>query len=71
MDPTSAAITGQAHWAHKGDVKLFLWEKRALLQPNRGTLVFVHLRYAVAAPFAFVGPLIVRGEAARSIEWTP
>lgn len=37
----------------------------------RGTLVFVRLRYAVAAPFAFVGPLTVRGEAARSMEWTP
>ena len=37
----------------------------------RGTLVFVRLRYAVAAPFAFVSPLIVRGEAARSMEWTP
>ena len=37
----------------------------------RGTLVSVHLRYAVAAPFAFVGPLIVRGDAARSMEWTP
>ena len=37
----------------------------------RGTLVFVRLRYAVAAPFAFVGPLVVRGDAARSIEWTP
>ena len=37
----------------------------------RGTLVFVRLRYAVAAPFAFVGPLVVRGDAARSMEWTP
>jgi Flp pilus assembly protein TadG len=37
----------------------------------RGTLVFVRLRYAVAAPFAFVGPLVVRGTAARSMEWTP
>jgi len=37
----------------------------------RGTLVFVRLRYAIAAPFAFVGPLVVRGDAARSMEWTP
>ena len=37
----------------------------------RGTLVFVRLRYAVAAPFAFVGQLVVRGDAARSMEWTP
>lgn len=39
----------------------------------RGTLVSVRLRYAVAAPLSFVGlpPLIVRGEAARLVEWTP
>ena len=37
----------------------------------RGTLVFVRLRYAIAAPFAFVGPLVVRGDAARSMEWAP
>lgn len=39
----------------------------------RGTLVFVRLRYAVAAPLSFIGlpALVVRGEAARSIEWTP
>lgn len=37
----------------------------------RGTLVFVRLRYSIAAPFAFVGPLVVRGDAARSMEWTP
>lgn len=39
----------------------------------RGTLVFVRLRYVVAAPLSFVGlpPFVVRGEAARLIEWTP
>ncbi|HEV2249091.1 MAG TPA: TadE/TadG family type IV pilus assembly protein [Candidatus Limnocylindria bacterium] len=39
----------------------------------RGTLIFVHLRYAIAAPVAFIGlpALIVRGEAARVMEWTP
>lgn len=39
----------------------------------RGTLVYVRLRYAVAAPLSFIGlpALVVRGEAARSIEWTP
>jgi Flp pilus assembly protein TadG len=39
----------------------------------RGTVVVVRLRYAVAAPLAFIGlpPLVVRGDAARSIEWTP
>jgi hypothetical protein len=39
----------------------------------RGTILVVRLRYAVAAPLAFIGlpPLVVRGDAARSIEWTP
>ena len=39
----------------------------------RGTLLAVHLRYAVAAPLSFVGlpPFVVRGDAARSVEWTP
>ena len=39
----------------------------------RGTLLFVRLRYAIAAPLSFVGlpPLLVRGEAARLMEWTP
>jgi len=42
MDQTSAAIAGQEHWTTKGDVKLFLWEKRAVLKPHLGTLIFVH-----------------------------
>ena len=39
----------------------------------RGTLVLVHLRYTVSAPLSFIGlpALVVRGEAARSMEWTP
>lgn len=39
----------------------------------RGTLVFVRLRYAINAPLSFIGlpALVVRGEAARSVEWTP
>jgi len=39
----------------------------------RGTLIRVRLRYAVAAPLSFIGlpGLIVRGEAARVMEWTP
>jgi pimeloyl-ACP methyl ester carboxylesterase len=32
--------TGQEHWTKKGDVKLFLWEKRAA--KPRGTVLFVH-----------------------------
>lgn len=39
----------------------------------RGTLVLVRLRYTIAAPLSFIGlpALVVQGEAARSMEWTP
>ncbi len=37
---TAAKITGQEHWAKKGDVRLFLWEKRAV--KPQGTVLFVH-----------------------------
>jgi len=45
MDQPKAAakITGQEHWTHKGDVRIFLWEKRAAgPHPSRGTVLFVH-----------------------------
>jgi pimeloyl-ACP methyl ester carboxylesterase len=39
----STTATGQEHWTRKGDVKLFLWEKRALPGTgNRGTVLWVH-----------------------------
>ncbi len=36
-------VTGQEHWTHKGEVRLFLWEKYAG-QPSHdmGTILFVH-----------------------------
>jgi hypothetical protein len=39
----------------------------------RGTLLFVRLRYAIAAPLSFIGlpAFVVRGQAARLMEWTP
>lgn len=39
----------------------------------RGTLVLVRLQYAISSPLSFIGlpALVVRGEAARSMEWTP
>ena len=39
----------------------------------RGTVLRVHLGYPVAAPLAFIGlpAFIVRGDAARLMEWTP
>lgn len=42
MDQTKAdsRIAGQEHWTRKGDVKLFLWEKRA--EKAKATVLFVH-----------------------------
>lgn len=39
----------------------------------RGTVLRVHLGYAVAAPLSFIGlpAFVVRGDAARLMEWTP
>jgi len=46
-----AAVSGHEHWTRKGDVKLFLWEKRAVTPSGGtargsgdklGTLLFVH-----------------------------
>jgi pimeloyl-ACP methyl ester carboxylesterase len=37
------AIAGREHWTTKGDVRLFLWEKRAGAGEGRlGTILFVH-----------------------------
>jgi pimeloyl-ACP methyl ester carboxylesterase len=37
------AILGREHWAHKGPVRLFLWEKPAVGSTEpRGTILFVH-----------------------------
>ena len=36
-------IAGREHWTRKGDVRLFLWEKRAgVTEGHRGTILFVH-----------------------------
>ena len=39
----------------------------------RGTLLFVRLRYGIASPAWFLGlpAFVVRGDAARLMEWTP
>src|SRR5574341_625701 len=38
-----ARITGVEHWTHKGDVKLFLWQKSPPSGATpKGTIVFVH-----------------------------
>ncbi len=34
---------GTEHWTHKGEIKLFLWEKKASPEvPHKGTIFFVH-----------------------------
>lgn len=38
-----ANIKGQEHWTKKGDIKLFLWEKRSVAPgKSKGTVLFVH-----------------------------
>jgi pimeloyl-ACP methyl ester carboxylesterase len=39
---TSETIRGEEHWTNKGDIRLFLWEKRTPLKDKRGTILFVH-----------------------------
>jgi pimeloyl-ACP methyl ester carboxylesterase len=35
-------MQGIEHWTRKGEVKLFLWQKRARADKPRGTILFVH-----------------------------
>jgi pimeloyl-ACP methyl ester carboxylesterase len=35
-------VAGQEHWTQKGDIRLFLWEKRTTQAAKRGTILFVH-----------------------------
>ncbi|MFN7751730.1 MAG: alpha/beta hydrolase [Pseudomonadota bacterium] len=40
---TQVSITGQEHWTNKGDVRLYLWEKKAAPgTAHRGTILWVH-----------------------------
>jgi len=36
------AVTGNEHWAHKGDVRLFLWEKYVGTPEDKPAVLFVH-----------------------------
>ncbi|HEY7383537.1 MAG TPA: alpha/beta fold hydrolase [Beijerinckiaceae bacterium] len=38
----SPSVKGQEHWTNKGDVRLFLWEKRTGAPQSAGTILFVH-----------------------------
>jgi pimeloyl-ACP methyl ester carboxylesterase len=44
MDLSVAARTyqGREHWTHKGEVKLFLWQKKVPQGNAKGTILFVH-----------------------------
>src|SRR4030095_13693499 len=39
---TNAPVTGVEHWAHKGDVRLFLWEKFVGSPEGKPAVLFVH-----------------------------
>ncbi len=60
LDPARVAVTVDPTAAERG------------AEP-RGGLLRIRLRYAIAAPLGFIGlpQLVVRGDAARRIEWTP
>jgi pimeloyl-ACP methyl ester carboxylesterase len=45
----ASSTRGQEHWTQKGDVRLFLWEKRAADRPE-GTVLFVHGSSMAAQP---------------------
>jgi pimeloyl-ACP methyl ester carboxylesterase len=43
VDQAQAIVTGQEHWTHKGDVRLFMWEKYVgNPDSKRPTILFVH-----------------------------
>lgn len=60
LDPTKVAVTVDPAAPDRG------------AEP-RGALLRVRLRYAIAAPLGFIGlpEIVVRGDAARRIEWVP
>ena len=60
LDPATVAVTVDPVASERGP------------EP-RGALLRVRLRYAIAAPLGFIGlpQVVVRGDAARRIEWTP
>ena len=39
---SDVALPGEEHWTRKGEVKLYLYEKRAAAKPTGGTILFVH-----------------------------
>ncbi len=37
-----SVVKGKEHWTNKGDVRLFLWEKKRIPSAHRGTILFIH-----------------------------
>jgi pimeloyl-ACP methyl ester carboxylesterase len=37
-----SVVKGKEHWTNKGDVRLFLWEKKRIPNAHRGTILFIH-----------------------------
>ena len=59
-------LKGEEHWTNKGgDVRLYLWEKRAPAQPaSKGTILFVHGSSMASTPtFDLEVPGRLRGAA--------
>ena len=39
---SNAVVTGKEHWTHKGDVRLFMWEKYVGSPDNKPAILWVH-----------------------------
>ena len=66
-DSSGAVITGVEHWAHKGDVRLFLWEKYVKSPAGKPAVLFVHGSSMASQP---TFDLIVPGRADSSVmDW--
>ena len=42
VNVTARPVTGNEHWARKGDVRLFLWEKFVDSPEGKPAVLFVH-----------------------------
>ncbi|HEY1327682.1 MAG TPA: alpha/beta hydrolase [Casimicrobiaceae bacterium] len=60
-------VTGNEHWAHKGDVRLFLWEKYVGTPQGKPAVLFVHGSSMASQP---TFDLTVRGRPDSSVmDW--
>ena len=64
---SNAIVTGNPHWAQKGEVRLFLWEKYAGSPENKPAVLFVHGSSMASTP---TFDLTVPGRADSSVmDW--